>query len=110
MKPCACLFIRNCANGDNSNLALRHIYECPARYPLRSEIRGAYSNVGMHRIVSARCSEFAEQLSACAQHTGSSRLGFCFPGTAFPQRDRSTELTAPRNNPTAWRSKAKRAE
>jgi hypothetical protein len=27
MKPCACLFILNCANGDYSNLALRHIYE-----------------------------------------------------------------------------------
>lgn len=26
MKPRACLFIRNCANGNNSNLALRHIY------------------------------------------------------------------------------------
>ena len=26
MKPCACLFIRNCANGENSNLALRHVH------------------------------------------------------------------------------------
>jgi len=78
MKPCACLFIRNCANGDNSNLALRAT-STSAQRGIRQRLRGRFLPAPPHELHRANmdCFEVIVGSTRRSKPSGLLDVGVC---------------------------------